>query len=210
MFNEILTGKASLDPQPKPLEPFREAGELPPVTETCVGCGRSFKAPANRIATHCASCMLQIAELNAANDRMAFVAAEAEAQRKQNSQRLFSIIGGIVVVAGLIVFKAGMRSQMREDAAVGAGYKSYDEYKELRDEIRLSPNDEFSSRLSDFASDMCRCKDLQCARDIQATLTNFTRTHSPSDDQSNASARVSLGRLADCQQTIEAGGVPAE
>lgn len=207
MFNDILTGKSSLEPKPAPMAPYREQGVVPPVQETCVGCGRTFPAPANTIATHCQSCLLSIRELNAQNERVAFMAAEDEARRANNSHRLFAIIGGIVVVVGLGIFKFGMRSQMREDAAIGAGYSSYDDYK--RDSERVYATDEYSSEVHSIASEMCFCKDLKCARDVQSKFINYSRSHAPSDDMAEKYARQESIRLADCQAAIEAGGTPA-
>ncbi len=208
MFNDILTGKASVAPEPAPMEPYREQGALPPVTETCVGCGMSFKAPAGTVATHCPSCQLRTFELNAQNDRMAFLAAEEDHRRKQNSQRLFAIIGGVVVLIGLVFFRYGMRSQRRDDAAQAAGYSDYDDYKRERAAVRLYPSDDYSRQLDSLASDMCYCKDLKCARDVQTKYVNYVRTHGPSDDDSEASARASIEKLGTCQATIEAGGMP--
>lgn len=210
MFNDILTGKSSLEPQPTPMEPYREPGAVPPVDETCVGCGMKFEVPANTIATHCASCKLQIVELNARNDQMAYLAAEDDHRRKQNSQRLFAIIGGAVVLIAVFAFRYGMRSQMRDDAAQAAGYHDYDQYKREAAEASLYPSDDYSRRASSLASDMCSCKDLKCAREVQATFTNYVRSHGPSDDNSERSSAASLEKLGNCQATLEAGGMPAE
>ncbi len=203
MFNEILTGKSSLEPKPEPMAPYREQGVPAPVRETCLGCKQVFQVPANTIATHCQSCRLSIIEINARNDRMAFLAAEDEARRASNSHRLFALIGGIVVVVGLGIFKFGMRSQLREDRAQAAGYHSYDQYTRERDAVY--PTDEYSRHVQSLAGDMCSCKDLKCARDVQSTFTNYIRSHSPSDDKAADSAQLDSVKLADCQSAIEAG-----
>lgn len=206
MFNDILTGKSSIEPKPAPMDPYRQQGVVPAVKETCTGCGRTYETPSNTVATHCQSCRMQIFELNAQNERMAFHAAETEARRAQNSHRLFAIVGGIVVVIGLAFFRFGMRSQMREDAAIGAGYSSYDDYK--RESERVYATDAYSSEVHSLASEMCFCKDLKCARDVQSKFVNYNRSHAPSDDMSEKYARQESIRLADCQATIEAGGTP--
>ena len=207
MFNELLTGKATLEPAPEPQAPYREPGVLPPLEHTCATCHRSYRGPAGSVAGTCASCQLAVRELDARNDALAFQQAEAAQQRVHNRHKLFVFIGGLVVVALLGVFKFGMRSQLREDLAQGAGYKSYDAYKKQRDTV--SPSDAYSQRVHSLASDMCFCKDLKCARDVQTTFVNYARTHSPSDDTSEASAKVDLDKLGDCQVAIEAGGVPS-
>lgn len=203
MFNELLTGKATLEPPPAPQSPYREPGVLPPVTHTCTTCHRSYRGRSGSIAGTCGSCQ----EINARNDALAFQQAEAAQQRVQNQHKLFVFIGSVVVVVLALVFKLGMKTQLREDLAQGAGYKSYGDYKKQRDAV--SPSDAYSQRIHSLASDMCFCKDLKCARDVQTAFVNYSRSHSPSDDKSEASASAEVAKLADCQNAIEAGGVPA-
>ena len=114
------------------------------------------------------------------------------------------------MLVGVVFFRYGMRSQMRDDAAQAAGYSDYDDYKRARGAVSLYPSDEYSRELSSLASSMCYCKDLKCARDVQTTYVNYVRSHGPSDDDSEASARASIEKLGTCQATIEAGGMPVE
>ena len=203
MFNELLTGKATLEPAPEPQAPYREPGVLPPLEHTCATCHQSYRGPAGSVAGTCASCQLAVRELDARNDALAFQQAEAAQQRVHNRHKLFVFIGGLVVVALLGVFKFGMRSQLREDLAQGAGYKSYGDYQ--RDAV--SPSDAYSRQIHALAGDMCLCKDLRCARDVQTTFVSYSRTHRPSEEASEASAKADIAKLADCQNAIEAAGV---
>jgi hypothetical protein len=202
MFNDILTGKASTEAKASS-SPYREPATLPPTRATCVRCQQGFEVPANTVATECPSCRLAVIEQNAQHDRAEYLAAEDEARRKANRHRLFAVIGGIAVVVGLGFFKFGMRSARRDDAAKAAGYRDYDDYKAERDAVY--PTDELSRRVHSLAGDMCSCKELACAREVQAKYISATRSGAPSDDQAEASIRADSIRLADCQQAIERG-----
>ncbi len=206
MFNEILNGKASLEPRPASMDPYRQAGALPPIERVCVTCSRTYQAPAGSQPGACPSCNQQLFEINARNDALAFQLAEQDAQRSHNSHRLFAVIGGIVVIVALGFFRFGMRSQMREDAAQAAGYRSYDQYKS--DSEQIYATDTYSMDIDRLASEMCFCTDLKCARDVQSKFTNYVRSHAPSDDMSESYSRQESIRLADCQAAIEAGAVP--
>ncbi len=65
MFNEILTGKATLEPPPAPVEPYREPS-VPEVPVTCASCGTSFRVKVGVEQKLCARCNLAAAEANAA------------------------------------------------------------------------------------------------------------------------------------------------
>jgi len=199
VFNELLTGKATLEPAPQPQAPYREPGVLPPATHACATCRRSYQGPAGSIAGTCASCQLAVREINARNDALAFQQAEAAQQRVQNQHKLFVFIGSVVIIALALVFKVGMKTQLREDLAQGAGYKSYG------DDDSVAPSDAYSQRIHSLASEMCACKDLACAREVQTAFVNYARSHGPSDDSSEASATADVAKLADCQHAIEAG-----
>lgn len=202
MFNEILTGKTSLEPTPEPIAPYREP-VVAIAARSCVSCNQLYRAPAHLPPGMCARCNLELVEINARNDRMGYLQGVEQARRAESSHRLVAIVGGILVLGGLVAFKLGMRSQMREDAAQAAGYQSYSHYESIRDEIYV--NDDYSYRVDSFADDMCRCTDLACARNVQAQLTIFLRSGqaAPTDDRSEASARKSLIRVADCQHKLE-------
>lgn len=61
MFNEILTGQASLEPKPATGGPYRE-NDVPNETRTCVRCRAAFMVPATSGAQTCVSCQLSAAQ----------------------------------------------------------------------------------------------------------------------------------------------------
>jgi len=61
MFNEILTGQASLEPKPATGGPYRE-NEVPNENRTCARCHGAFVVPATSTAQTCVSCQLSAAQ----------------------------------------------------------------------------------------------------------------------------------------------------
>jgi hypothetical protein len=180
MFNDILTGKASL-----------EAKAPPPVVD----------APPPQPALSAE----QIAANEAASAR-ALREAEIAYNKNQASHRLLITLGVVFLAVMVVVIRSQMRKQMREDNARAAGYSSYAEYKE--ESAKVYPSDEFSYKVNRFADEMCYCQDLACARNVQAQYTRYVRSSAPSDDESRASVEQDARRLADCQELLEAGGTP--
>jgi hypothetical protein len=196
MFNDILTGKATNELQPPPVAPHPAA--LPPVTHTCQSCAKPYTAPAQSVPGECPTCTITA---NAKYSAAMLHAAEESARGAERSHKMFHLGIAIVICAGIGAFKYGMKKQMREDAAQSAGYSSYSEYETERD--RVYPTDDYSYRVNDLADEMCGCKDLACARDVQAKFMRFLRTGAPSDDKATASVDRDTTRLADCQTRIE-------
>ncbi len=128
MFNEILTGKASLDPSTKSTDPFRTPGEV--ATIQCNSCNQHF--PANQaVFGHCRDCT------RAAREPLAVLAAQEQSARQfaevraheEHLQRNAWILRAVVMVIlaiGLAVFRFGMRSQMQEDARRMHGESLYE------------------------------------------------------------------------------------
>ncbi|MBL9020363.1 MAG: hypothetical protein JNL83_39635 [Myxococcales bacterium] len=182
MFNDILTGKASLEPQARP--PVEEAPPSPRPALTWE----------------------QVAANEAASAR-AVREAETALRKSQASHRLIAGCVVVFVAVAIVFIKSQMRQQMREDNARAAGYSSYAAYQE--ESAKVYPTDEYSYKVRQFAGDMCRCQDLACARNLQAQYTRYLRSSAPSDDESRASVEQDARRLADCQEILEAGGQPA-
>ena len=181
MFNDILTGKATLESKAPP----------PPVEEP--------PPPKPALTPE------QIAA-NEAASAQAMREAEVAYNKTQASHRLMITLGVIFLAAVLAFIRHQMRKQVREDQARAAGYSSYDDYKE--EAAKVYPTDEYSYQVSRFASDMCNCQDLACARNVQAQYTRYLRSGAPSDDKSRASVAQDAGKLAECQDILEAGGTP--
>jgi len=201
MFNDILTGKASNQPAPPPLAPYREQAELPPVTHSCTSCAQLYKAPAGSVAGQCSTCHVAMIEANQKQSAALLHASEESARKAERSHYIFRFVIAIAICCGIGAFKYGMKKQMREDAAVGAGYKSYAEYESERDAVY--PTDDYSYQVNRFADEMCGCEDLRCAREVQAKYTRFLPTGAPSDDKARASVDQDLARLGECQARHE-------
>ncbi len=204
MFNDILTGKASLEPKPEPQSPYREQAVLPPVQHVCVACGQRYKAPADSAPGRCPTCHVAMVEENTRQSALAAHAGQDHFRRAARSHRMLRGFLVIAIGVGVALFRYGMRTQMREDAAQAAGYHSYGEYKAERDAVY--PTDEYSYRIHDLAAEMCRCNDLACARNVQAQYRQYARSGSPSDDTARESAEQDGTHLADCEARFEAGG----
>ena len=184
MFNDILTGKASLEPKAPPVV---DAPPPPP-------------PPAPALTPE------QIAANEAASAR-AMREAEIAYNKNQASHRLMVTLGVIFLAAVLAFIRHQMRKQAREDSAKAAGYSSYADYKE--ESAKVYPTDEYSYKVHELAGDMCGCHDLACARDVQAKYTRHLRSGAPSDDEARASVAQDAAELAAGQEILEAGGQPA-
>ena len=183
MFNDILTGKASLEPPKAP--PAVDDAPTPPA--------RPALSPEQIAANEAASA-------KAMRD------AETAFRKNEASHRL--LVTCIVLFAGVAFafIRYQMKKQMREDSARAAGYSSYDNYKE--ESAKVYPSDDYSYKVNQFASDMCSCQDLACARNVQAQYTRHLRSGAPSDDNARASVEQDARKLAECQDILEANGKP--
>lgn len=183
MFNDILTGKASLEPPKAP--PAVDDAPPPPA--------RPALSPEQIAANEAASA-------KAMRD------AETAFRKNEASHRI--LIACLVIFAGIMFafIKSQMKKQIREDNARAAGYASYDEYK--TESAKAYPSDEYSRTVNRLASDMCYCQDLACGRNVLAQVTHHLKSGAPSDDQAQASVDQDLQKLAGCQEILEAGGKP--
>ena len=197
MFNEILTGKATLEAQPPQASPYREQATLPSIKHACMRCQQTYSAPAGSTAGNCPACCMTVAALSTD----AVHRAMAEQARRDRSHKLFRGALFVVIAIGVAAFRWGMRTQMREDAAVGAGYHSYAEYQ--AEQSAVYPTDELSQTVHDFANELCRCSDLACSRNVQAQLRLYVRNHGTTDDRARASVDADTERLYACAAKLE-------
>lgn len=202
MLNDILTGKASLEPRPESESPYRQQAVLPPVRHGCITCGQRYEAPAGSSPGRCPTCHVAMVEENTRHSALVARAAEEQARRSQRTWRVLRVVVGIAIAIAIGLFKYGMRTQLREDAAQAAGYHSYAEYQQERDSV--SPTDDYSYEIQRLADQMCSCTDLRCARDVQAQYRRFVQSGAPSDDGARASVDQEGTRLAECQAKLEA------
>lgn len=102
MFNEILTGKASLEDKPKE-DPYR-AQHVPDVTIPCDQCRRTFTKKATSPAKKCVQCHMD----NAAREAALHQAAYASPPRNDGMQVL-KVFGYIALFILLIWVKWQIR-----------------------------------------------------------------------------------------------------
>jgi hypothetical protein len=207
MFNEILTGKASLEAKPPAVDPYREESIPAEITLTCLRCSKEYTAKGGTAAGNCGACNAVIAQENAAASAAAFREAENRFNKNEASHAVMKtllVIGFLVVIAFI---RHQMRKAQRDDAAQAAGYSDYNDYK--TESAKVYPTDEFSHRVNSFASDMCYCQDLACGRNVYAQYSRYVKSNAPSDDKASESAQQDAQKLGDCMATLEAGGTPA-
>lgn len=206
MFNEILTGKASLEVKP-PVDPYREESVPAEVTLKCLRCSKDYTAKGGAAPGNCGACNAIIAQQNAAASAAAMHEAEVRFNKNEASHRVMKALLFVAFLVVIAFIRHQMRKAQREDAAIGAGYSSYSEYK--AEAAKVYPTDEFSDRVNSLASDMCYCQDLACGRNVYAQYSRHVKMNAPSDDKSSESAAQDALKLADCLATLEAGGKPA-
>lgn len=97
MFNEILTGKASLETKPK--DPYREP-DVPDVTVPCDQCRRTFTKKATGPATKCVQCHMDNAAREAALTQNAYASPEATDAGWRVTKAFLWI--GLVVLLGIV------------------------------------------------------------------------------------------------------------
>lgn len=98
MFNEILTGKASLENRPK--DPYREP-EVPDVSVPCDQCRKPFTKKATSPAVKCVQCHMDNAALEAAQHNMYASPVDDSGTRVM---KVFLWIG-VVILLGFIKYK---------------------------------------------------------------------------------------------------------
>jgi hypothetical protein len=187
VFNEILTGKATLEPPPSPVQPGVVHLD---VEHSCVRCTKSYLAKSGSAPAHCPSCHAIVVQENAAESARAYNAAAANIRSSEASVRLFKLL---LVIAAAIVFgfiKYSMRKQMRDDnAAAAARYSHYDD---------TPAYDEYSSTVEDFSREMCRCSDAMCASQIRNRFQMWQRRQAGVEESSMQAAEPALQRMASC------------
>jgi hypothetical protein len=195
MFNEILTGKQTLEPTPVPESPYR-VQSVPQATATtarCADCHVSFK-PHAYSGIRCSMCHAALVRRNEVESARILAAAEAQAAASDRSMRLFKWAGFAVLGVCLALIKGQMRSQIREDeeqrAAASMSYVP-------------SYSDEYSRDLYYLEGDACRCEDLKCARDVQARVTQTLSRTRATDDTADEQGRRSLEKIGDCVAQFE-------
>jgi hypothetical protein len=193
MFNEILTGKQTLDQPPVSMDPYR-VESVPEVSVMCVSCLEDFKTKVqNKDAMRCPPCHVSFVEANQAASARALREAEGRFEKSRRDRRLYVLaIGAFFAIAG-----AFTRYQMKKDFAEAWGHKSESTYVG-------SYSDDYSYALYNFSGDACRCQDLKCGRDVQIKVDQFLkRAPGPSSDTASEQGSKSLEAIADCLGKLE-------
>ena len=171
MFNEILTGKATLEP-PVVVDPYRE-GTTPEVTLTCTDCQESFRTKVGSGATRCGVCRVKVMEAQRAENELAIAHATYSLQQSQSNAKVIRYVVIAVIGFGLAFMKYQMRESLHEDMSVGQskvyGYTAYD--------------DPFAAKVHDYATDMCFCSDYACARGVLGAFDHWRRTAAVPTDE---------------------------
>ncbi len=187
MFNEILTGKASLEDKPRETDPYRQES-VPEISVICASCRKSFTTKVNSGAVRCSTCHLAFVQANSAQSARALADANDWQRRDARSSWLLKTVVIVVCSIGLAILKSGMRKDMGSSAR----YSSYHDHP-------------YSRRIDQLSSEMCGCRDRQCARGVERRMDHYLRTDegsSPDPDAADAAER-SLQRYAECMAALE-------
>jgi hypothetical protein len=195
MFNEILMGKETLEPPPEPVSPYRVQSIPETASATCVDCQSAFTTKTSANSVRCPACRGAMVQRNEAESARIYAEAEAQAAASQRSMRRFKWAGFAVLSVTLGLIKGQMRQEIADDQAAQAAaslpyYSSY--------------SDAYSTDLHYLANDACACKDLKCARDVQARVAQMLeRSTGPSDDVADEQGRKSLELIGQCLVQFE-------
>jgi len=201
MFNDILTGKASLEEKPKSADPYREES-VPDITATCNRCHKAFLTKAGTSPAYCGPCKAIVAQSNAALSAQQFANVNANIRSSDNGYRILRVGIMIVIGIGLAIFKSGMRHSYEQDT------RSYDYEPSYTSTPAYSSHyssDPFAVRVKEFANQMCSCSDLRCASSVLAQFETWTHTQDTSraSDEAASAAADDAIRMIECKSKLE-------
>jgi len=183
MFNEILTGKATLDPQPVSHSPYRTES-VPQVTWTCVDCNANYQASVGTPRGRCGPCQLAMASRNQAASNAALQASLAAIDERRRGHRWIRWALGAVLACVL----AFIRMEARKDLAASQPR-----------ELAVYVSDPYVDQIQSYAGEMCACADAVCASTVRAKWMNWQRyAIQPTDSDVLAAASDATSALMDC------------
>ena len=183
MFNEILTGKASVELTPVPENPYRTEA-VPNVSLTCVDCGTRYQAPIGTPVGRCGACHVALVSRNQAASMAALHQSRAAIDARQRGHRWMRWALLAVVACTLGLIKRQMRKEMAASQPKPQRIYIYDSYVEA---------------VHRFQVDMCSCPDAACKSRIRAQWMNWQRTAVvPSDSDVLDLARESEDAMFAC------------
>src|SRR6185312_6104059 len=112
MFNEILTGKSSLEPARTAESPYRTES-VPQISLTCVDCHAHYLAPVGTPPGRCGACHVALVARNQAASQAALYGSLAAIDERRRGYRWmrWALLATVSVTLGLI------KMQMRKDIA---------------------------------------------------------------------------------------------
>jgi hypothetical protein len=125
VFNEILTGKATLEQKPAAADPYRQQS-IPEITLTCSDCGATYKATVGTPPGRCGVCNVKLAERTTAANAQAHAAMHAAVERSQRSHWWLKVALTVLICLAAGLCKMAMRHQFREDMRAASGYHESD------------------------------------------------------------------------------------
>jgi hypothetical protein len=196
VFNEILTGKATLTPEPPTAGPYRTE-TVPMVSATCIACLQPFTVRAGTPAQRCGPCHVAHVEANMAHDVAVRAGIRREAERRRRNDKILRYTLTAAAIVALAFYKLGYRNQLEEDAAIANGERPG--YYAPQHDHAAAREDRFAQQVEGFATTMCGCADRACAERTQAEFARFSRdAEAPSDKDVLDVAAESVHRLEAC------------
>jgi hypothetical protein len=182
VFNEILTGKASNEPERIAPGPYRTES-VPEVSLTCVDCGARYQAPVGTPVGRCGPCHIALVARNQAASNAALHESLAAIDERRRSHRWMR--WALFAVAGCAL--AFLKVQMRKDLATAEPERRPYIYDPYIDQIRS------------FTGEMCSCADAACASTVRAKWMNWQRyAIQPTDSDVLAAASDATDQLMAC------------
>ena len=183
MFNEILTGKSSLEPARITESPYRTES-VPEISLTCAECNARYVAPVGTPAGRCGACHVALVARNQAASRAALYGSLAaiDGRRRGHRWMRWALLATVSVTLGLI------RMQMRKDLAAS----------EPRQRA-VYVADPYVQQIRDYGVEMCGCADAACASTVRAKWMNWQRyAIQPTDSDVLAAASDATNALMAC------------
>lgn len=168
MFNEILTGKSTLERAPEQASPYRTES-VPQISLTCVDCAAHYQAPVGTPVGRCGPCHLAMASRNQAASNAALQASFAaiNARRRGHRWMRWAMLALLGVALSLI------KRQMRKDFAES----------QPRAQPVYIQEDPYVTKLWSFKYEMCACADAACRSTVRAKWMNWQNTAIPPTDE---------------------------
>lgn len=159
MFNEILTGKSTLERAPAQASPYREES-VPQITLVCSDCQARYQAPVGTPPGRCGACHVALVSRNQAASTAALHESLAAIDERRRHYRWFRR-AMILAVACVLAF---IKFEMRKDLAAS---------QPREQPVYIS--DPYIDQIRSYAIEMCACPDAACTTTVRAKWMNWQR-----------------------------------